>query len=102
MTRLTELKRKLIELEGLRVEEDYPGQVDEHRRQLILEAAVAAADEIIIQGANATEEEIDFLTSLVAQKFAEKVHCSLTARLLRKQLEQQAQRRCENGVSVAE
>ena len=82
MDRLEELREKLDEIKSRRDEDDYPGQTDEYRVQLIIEAAVEAADDLILEGTDGSVEETDYLTSAVAIKFAEKAHCSLSHRLL--------------------
>jgi hypothetical protein len=68
------------------IEEDYPGQADEHRRHLTIERAVSAADTVIMEGSGGDTEETDFLTGMVALKFVEKVNHRLVAQLHRKDL----------------
>jgi restriction endonuclease Mrr len=75
MNRLDELHQKLTE-----------GQTDEMRRHAIVQIASAAADEIIFAGCNGTPEEIDYLTSAVAQVMNNRVHLANVGKLLRKQL----------------
>lgn len=59
----------------------------EYERQQIVQKAVEAADSIILNASDGSEEEVNWLTVEVAMKFNEKVyHVSLTA-LLRKDLE---------------
>lgn len=86
MNRLDELHQKLAEIELCREDEDFPGQTDEMRRHAVVQIASAAADEIIMAGADGTPEEIDYLTSAVAQMINNRVHQANTGRLLRKQL----------------
>jgi len=70
-----------------RHEEDFPGQHNDIRRQEVINGAVEAADDIIMEGSNGDEEETDYLTSAVAKKFLGKVHERIQAQLLRKDLE---------------
>ncbi len=44
----------------------------EYRRNKIVENAVSAADEIILDGSDGSKEETDYLTAMVAKKFMEK------------------------------
>lgn len=62
-------------------EEDYPGQNDEIRRERLVRSAVEAADRILCDGADGSVEEINWLTSQVALRFAEKVNCAMAAAL---------------------
>lgn len=62
--------------------EDYPGHNDERRRTDAIQAAVAAADRLIIDYSDGSTEETDFLTSAVALAFTQKIHASVIARML--------------------
>jgi len=84
MNKLEKLKKKLAEVESSRADEDYSGQTNEYRLQIIIEAASEAADELIMEGSDGSVEETDFLTSAVAQKMNNRVHQSIVSRLLRK------------------
>jgi excisionase family DNA binding protein len=68
-------------------QEDFPGQNDEYRLQKTVERAVREADIIIMDGSNGSVEETDYLTSKVAEVFAQKAHQAVVARLLRYSLE---------------
>jgi hypothetical protein len=59
---------------------------EDHRRFKIVEAAVAAADSVIIKQSSGSEEETAYLTAEVARKFMHKVSCSINARLHIKEL----------------
>jgi hypothetical protein len=80
MDQLQELVKELEQLKE--IEEEFPGQRDDHRRQVIIEAAVRAADELIMEGSDGSEEETHYLTSMVAIKLVEKVHFPIQGRLL--------------------
>lgn len=67
-------------------EEDYPHQRDEIRRDIVVQAAMDAADAILMEGSNGSEEETDWLTSEVALRWAQKAHCAAQRRLLKKEL----------------
>ena len=106
MDRLEALKTKIEEAKD--IEEDYPGQINEYRRQLIVEAAMEAADEMIMECSDGSVEETDYLTSVVAVKWAEKVRCAVTSKLLRSQLMKEIKKpiniaeRCEELISYYE
>lgn len=85
MSHFEQLKIKLAEIGGLE-DEDYPGQFNELRRNIIVELAASAADEIIMEGSDGTPEETDYLTSAVAQVMNNRVHQANVMRLLKKQL----------------
>jgi hypothetical protein len=74
MSNLEQLKVKLADIESVREDEDYPGQFDELRRNIIVQFAASAADEIIMEGSNGSAEETDYLTSAVAQIMNNRVH----------------------------
>lgn len=86
MNRLKRLQEFLQEIEAYKKDEDFPGEVAEHRRAKIIEMAVEAADELIMEGSDGSVEETDFLTAAVAMRFNQKVYQGLTANLLRKQI----------------
>jgi len=67
-------------------EEDFLGQRAEVRRNLIVRSAVEVADALILVCGDASPEELDYLTSAVAQAFSQKLHLAVFSRLLRKQL----------------
>jgi hypothetical protein len=94
MDRLKDLKKMLKEAESLRLSDDYPGQTDEFRRQRIIEMAMEAADEIIMEGSDGSEEETNFLTSAVAVKMVGKVHFPIQGQLLRRDLEARTKPMC--------
>ena len=71
-------------LKQIETVEDEDNQNNEYRRQLIIEAAIQAADEIIMECSDGSVEETDYLTSAVAQKFNEKVHSRISGALLRR------------------
>lgn len=86
MDYLDELRQKLDEAEKHRANDDFPGQTDEYRWQLIVEAAVEAADRIIMEGSDGSVEETDFLTATVALRFDQKVHQAVQSKLLKAKL----------------
>lgn len=86
MSHFEQLKIKLAEIESVREDEDYPGQFDELRRNIIVEFAASAADEIIMEGSNGTPEETDYLTSAVAQVMNNRVHQANLMKLMRAEL----------------
>ena len=59
----------------------------EHVRQQIVQRAVGAADHIILDASDGSEEETNWLTAEVARKFNEKVYRVAQAALLRKDWE---------------
>ena len=67
-------------------DEEYPGQLDEMRRQRLIREAVRTADRIILGGSDGSVEEALYLTTMVAHAFAEKVRMSITAALLNREL----------------
>ncbi len=54
------------------------------RRNKIIEEAVGAGDNIIMEGSDGSVEETDYLTAMVAQKWVEKAVHPLRSQLLRK------------------
>lgn len=81
-----QLKVKLAEIESVRENEDYLGQFDELRRNIIVEFAASAADEIIMEGSDGTPEETDYLTSAVAQVINNRVHQRNVMALMKRDL----------------
>lgn len=59
----------------------------EYERQQIIQKAVGAADHIILDASDGSEEETNWLTAEVAREFNEKVYHIAQAALLRKDLE---------------
>ena len=70
------------------VEEDYPGQMNEYRRQKVVEAAMSAIHHILDEGSDGSVEEADFLYSVLAVKLIESNHGRVQSRMLRHDLEQ--------------
>lgn len=68
------------------IEEDYPGQADEFRRQELIRKAVQAADRIICDGADGSVEEINWLTVKVAEAFVQKTVIAASSALMRKEM----------------
>lgn len=65
--------------------------IQEARRQRIVEQAVAVADEWIQDESDGTNEEIDYLTAAVMQRFVQMVHNRLQNRLLSYELSRESQ-----------
>lgn len=59
----------------------------EYERQQIVQKAVGAADRIILDASDGSEEETNWLTAEVAREFNEKVYHVAQAALLHKDLE---------------
>jgi len=72
--------RRIFE-EASYLEEDYPTQRRQYIREKLIEAAIREADLIIMDGADGSVEELNWLTSAVALRFAEKVHIANQAQL---------------------
>lgn len=75
---------KIIEA-AEQIEENFPGERDDYRRQRIVKLAVQTADSIIMASPGSTEE-LDFLTAEVAEAFLQKVSASIRSKLQRKEL----------------
>lgn len=58
----------------------------DYRQRKIVEMATAAADRVIMDLTNGTEEETAWLTSAVALRFTEKAHGANAGRLMRSEL----------------
>jgi hypothetical protein len=86
MDKLKQMRERLKELES--VSEDYPGHKREMERQIIVECAVSAADDCILEGSDGSAEETDYLTSAVASKMLQKVDNSIQSRLRRVEMQQ--------------
>lgn len=86
MDNLRSLQKKLAEIEAQTTtgDEDFPGQLADYRRRCVVDAAVAAADELILEGSDGSVEETDFITSAVAMQLVNKVHIAMQGKLLRK------------------
>jgi len=67
--------------------EDYPGQLNERRRNDAVKDAVAAADIIILNTSDGSVEETDYLTARVAEEFVRKALGPFSSTMLRKDLE---------------
>jgi hypothetical protein len=61
--------------------------LQQYRRQRIIEDAVRAADRILMDGSNGSVEETDWLTTMFANKYSEKVLYAANARLMRAEFE---------------
>jgi hypothetical protein len=59
----------------------------EMERAQLVNQAVEAADRIIMDGTDGSVEETDYLTSEVSKRFVEKVHISVSSKLMRRDLE---------------
>jgi hypothetical protein len=81
MDHLARLKSELQELEK-NFEPDYPGQLDEIRRNLIVQRAVESADEILCELSDGSAEELDYLTMRFGFRFSEKIQTTLGSKLL--------------------
>jgi hypothetical protein len=92
MDHLSDLKLQLQAIEK-DFNEDFPGQFNEIRRDLIINQAVQAADEILTELADGSVEELDYLTGQVAYQFAEKVRTGLSCRLLREDMNRRIEAR---------
>ena len=64
-------------------EEDYPGQNNDIRREMAIRRAVETADRIIMEAANGSVEELDYLTAAVAKSFCEKTLTASVSKLLK-------------------
>jgi hypothetical protein len=58
----------------------------EHRRHQIIEKALSAAGRILVDEADGSVEEIDYLTTEIMHRWVDKVVCASRARLLKKDL----------------
>jgi len=58
----------------------------EYRRQQIIEAAVSKADYILMENADGSVEELNYLTAKVAEKFMQKALNPFSAAMLKKDL----------------
>ena len=76
-----DIKQRLSEIKDY--DEDYIGQANEIRRNIIIKEAVRVADEIILEYSDGSCEETDYLTSAIAQEFIKKAHIANTGRLLK-------------------
>ena len=59
----------------------------ERKRHQIIEKAVNAADEIILDGSDGSEEETDYLTAMVAKKLMERALHPFESKMLSKDIE---------------
>jgi hypothetical protein len=87
---MEELKQRLKEIEA--IEEDFPGQKAEHRRQVIVRYTVDAAQNLIDEGSDGSVEETEYLTSRVASEFVKRVEGFFTRRLMMADLQAEGQR----------
>ena len=62
-------------------------QQREHEREEIVRKAVSAADHIILDGSDGSNEETNYLTGAVAEKFIERALRPFNTGLMRKDLE---------------
>lgn len=62
-------------------------QQREHEREEIIKKAVEAADRIILDGSDGSEEETNFLTAKVAEKILERALLTFYRNMLSKDLE---------------
>lgn len=69
-----------------RAGEDFQGERREAQRRFIVEAAVSAADRIILRYTDGSVEELEFFTAQVANEFFSKVVQGTQLALLRKEL----------------
>lgn len=81
MLGIAELRVKIEGLEAALWDEPEPIK-KEARRNAIVQAAVEAADEFIMEFSEGSCEETDYLTSAVAKGFSDKVHSRLWSALL--------------------
>jgi G3E family GTPase len=58
----------------------------DYRRQKIIEEAVEAADRIILNGSDGSEEETDYLTAMVAEKLIRRAFLPFQRKLLDKDI----------------
>jgi hypothetical protein len=77
---LDRFRKELKEIETL--EEDYPGQRDEVRRNLIVRYAEEAAMNVVDVGSNGSLQEEEYLFSCIAMKFVERIHHTFVRELL--------------------
>ncbi len=63
-------------------------QEKEYKRNKIIEDAVNAADRIILDGSDGSNEETNFLTAMVAKRFMEKALLPFQTALQRKDIEE--------------
>ena len=84
MDHYKELERQLSSLTDY--DENFPGERNEIRRDLIVKAATYAADEILYHAGDGSVEESDYLLSAVADNFSQRVHSLITGKLNRKNL----------------
>ena len=72
--------------------EDERAQLNDYRRQRIVEDAVSAADEILMKQANGTVEELDHLTACMAKEFVGKVHGRVMMVMMRAESEEKVKK----------
>lgn len=80
-------------LVGIEYDANEPGEVaniQNYRRQKIIEMAAETADRIIMEHSNGSVEETDYLTSSVALKFVSKAHLAISSRLTRLEIRERA------------
>jgi hypothetical protein len=63
-----------------------PWQERDYRRQLLVERAVGSADRIIMEGADGSTEELNYLTAQVAEAFMKKALMPLATAMLKRDL----------------
>ena len=63
-------------------------QEREYKRDKIIEDAVSAADRIILDGSDGSNEETNYLTGMVAKRFMEKVMIPFQTALQKKDIEE--------------
>lgn len=78
---IVEELRKRIEKIDQRPE-DFPNQNRELRLKATIDA-VMESDVLLMEGSDGSVEETDYLTSMIALKWAEKAHCSRSRELLK-------------------
>ncbi|MDP3995774.1 MAG: hypothetical protein Q8P74_00805 [bacterium] len=63
-------------------------QEREYKRDKIIDDAVNAADRIILDGSDGTNEETNYLTGMVAKRFMEKAMIPFHAAIQKKDMEE--------------
>lgn len=63
-------------------------QERDYKRNKIIEDAVNAADRIILDGSDGSDEETNYLTAMVAKRFMEKALTPFQTALQRKDIEE--------------
>lgn len=92
MDRLESLTNRLYQM-GSQDEDDFPLGRSESRREMVIKAAVEAADELIMEGSDGSDEDTNYLTGEVALKLLEKTIHPLRSAVLAKDIKERHEAR---------